>query len=257
MLIILSPAKTQNLGNAVCPGTCTAPIFLKQAQEIVSVLKKYSPKKLEALMGISSKLAALNADRFRDFAVPFRKGSAQAALLVYQGDVYDGLSVEQYTAKDFRSAQKRLRILSGLYGVLRPLDRIHPYRLEMKTPLRVGSAKNLYQYWKFRVSEALQKELAKDHSAVVINLASQEYAKVVDFSALPAKRMDVAFQEVRAGHAKTIALFAKRARGLMAEYIIRNEISNPDDLRGFRADGYRYMRALSNDEHFVFHRSKK
>lgn len=245
MLILISPAKTLDFDSPLPQVRATQPAFLEQSATLVEDLRQLSPDGIASLMHISPKLGALNFERFVDWQTPFTKKNARPALLAFKGDVYTGLEAEKFSDEDFRFAQQHLRILSGLYGVLRPLDLIQPYRLEMGTRLRVGGNKDLYEFWGERLAAALQTELGKLKSDTVINLASNEYFRSVQKDALEATVISPAFKDLKNGSYKIISFYAKKARGQMAGWLIRNQVTDTAELKKFRVGGYRYSAAHS------------
>lgn len=228
------------------------PEYLVEAKELVGALARKSEDELSSLMGISSKLASLNHQRYRDFEVPFTKANSKQALLAYKGDVYLGFELDSYTDKDFAFAQDHLRILSGLYGLLKPLDLIQAYRLEMRIKLANEKGKNLYSFWGDALTEGLNVLLAKQEEKVLINLASKEYFKAVRPKVLEGRIVAPVFKEYRNGKLKVIAFLAKKARGLMANYIVRNRITKVEDLKKFDLDGYSYDASLSSEKEWLF-----
>ncbi len=253
MLLVLSPSKTLDLQSWPM-ATHTQPEMLDDTMLLAAKLKSYSPAKLQALMDISEKLAALNAQRYKDFKTPFTKDNAKQALLTFKGDVYEGMDVAHYSKEDFAFAQKHLRILSGLYGLLRPLDLIQPYRLEMGIRLPNPRGKDLYAFWGDRITHALNDGMKGHKTRMLINLASEEYFKAVRLKQLDAPCLNIVFKENQKGTLKIVGLFAKRARGLMADYIIRNKIDNAEDIQNFNTEGYAFKSALSDPSHWVFTR---
>jgi len=203
---------------------------------------------------VSDNIAELNVGRYKSFKTPFTTKNAKQALFAFKGDVYGGIDVDSFDEDDLAYAQDHLRILSGLYGCLRPLDLIQPYRLEMKTKLGNPRGDNLYQFWGESITDALNKELKKQQEPVLVNLASNEYFKSVKPKQLKGKPLNIYFKETKDGKTRIVAIFAKRARGLMADFIIRNRIENPADLKKFRSEGYRFNNALSDDNHWTFER---
>jgi cytoplasmic iron level regulating protein YaaA (DUF328/UPF0246 family) len=254
MLFLLSPAKSLDYETPVGDLPHTLPQFAGRSAELIEVLKKKSPRQLGQLMDISEPLAALNAARYQAWSPKFTERNARQAALAFNGDVYDGLAARSLQPSDLQWAQQRLRILSGLYGVLRPLDWMQPYRLEMGTPLAVGRARNLYQYWGAEIADYLNRELAADKTPVLVNLASQEYFKAVDRTALKARVIDCVFEEWKGGGYKLVSFFAKKARGLMARYAIMTRIETPRKLEGFNLDGYAFDPAASQPDRLVFRR---
>lgn len=252
MLTVISPAKTLDFETPSSTDKNSSPLFPKQTHQLVDVMKTKSAKDLSKLMGISPKLGELNAQRFQDFKTS--STTAKQALLAFKGDVYIGLDADSYNERDFNFAQKNLRILSGLYGVLRPLDMIAPYRLEMGTKLATDHAKNLYEFWGDRIGETLAAELAKHRNKSLINLASNEYFKAVASDRLPGRLITPVFKDYSNGTYKILSFFAKKARGSMASYMVKNRISKPDDLKDFNEDGYTYNENLSSEDNWVFTR---
>lgn len=256
MLMLLSPSKTLGDGTPPHPIVPTQPEWLDEATTLVQKARTLSPEDLQRMMAISPKLAALNHARYQSFTTPFTPHNATAALFTFQGDVYDGLAASSFTPDEIAFAQPRLRILSGLYGVLRPLDLMQPYRLEMGTALATKRGKNLYQFWGDRVSHSLNAAATAVQASAIVNLASEEYFKVVRPAVLQPRLITPVFHEVRNDKARVIGLMAKRARGRMAGWIIRHQLTNPDDLTSFSEDGYRYHAALSDHQQLVFRRQQ-
>lgn len=254
MLFLLSPAKTLDYTSPAPAVPHSLPAFLADAQKLVAVLRRKSPREIAGLMDISDPLAALNAARYQAWTPKFTERNARQAVLAFDGDVYDGLQARKLAATDLDWAQQHLRILSGLYGVLRPLDWMQPYRLEMGTALRVDAASNLYQYWGSRIAEHLNAVLAADKTPVVINLASQEYSRAVDRKALKARVIDCVFEEWKPGGWKVVSFPAKKARGLMARYAIMKRVETPRKLEQFNLEGYAFDAAASQAERLVFRR---
>ena len=254
MLFLLSPAKSLDYATPVAPAPHTLPEFVADSQRLIDVLRRKSPQQLASLMDISDPLAALNAARYQAWTPKFTERNARQAVLAFDGDVYDGLQARRMGAAELEWAQRHLRILSGLYGLLRPLDWMQAYRLEMGTPLRVDAAANLYQYWGSRISEALNETLAADKTPVVINLASQEYSRDVDRKALKSRVIDCVFEAWKGGNWKIISFSAKKARGLMARYAITHRVETPRKLEAFDLEGYRFDPAASQPERMVFRR---
>lgn len=257
MLIVISPAKTLDFETPPKVPTFTLPDFLDDSAELIDELRSYEPYRLGDLMGISPKLADLNSNRYHNWSLPFTADNAKQSVLAFKGDVYAGLDADNLDADDLQFAQAHLRILSGLYGVLKPLDLMQPYRLEMGTKLKNRRGKDLYDFWDDRINQSLNDELAGQDSPVLVNLASNEYFKSVQPESLNARIVTPTFKEERNGDYKFISFTAKKARGLMSRYIIRNRLAEPDDLRGFDLEGYRYNDALSDADSPVFTRSSK
>lgn len=236
MITLISPAKTLDL-NTTDISLHTKPEFQKDTFELVSIMKKKSKDDLMKMMGISEKLAELNEGRYKDFKKTFEPEHAKQALLAFKGDVYTKIDVDSYSVEDFDFAQNHLRILSGLYGLLRPLDMIQPYRLEMGIRVENKRGKNLYEFWGKRIAKAIN---AAADGEPIVNLASQEYFKAVDEKAIKSEIISPVFKEYRNGKYQIIGLFAKQARGLMTNYIIKNRITDPEKLKLFNEDGYEW-----------------
>ncbi|MDB5752247.1 MAG: hypothetical protein JWP65_2668 [Ramlibacter sp.] len=254
MLFLLSPAKSLDYETPVAELPHTRPEFAEDSARLIEVLRRQSPQQLATLMDISDPLASLNAARFQAWSARFTSRNSRQAVLAFDGDVYDGLQARRMAAPDLEWAQQHLRILSGLYGVLRPLDRMQPYRLEMGTQLPVDGARNLYQFWGGRIAETLNRQLAADKTPVVVNLASQEYFKSVDRKVLKARVVDCVFEEWKGGGYKIISFNAKRARGLMAHWAITRRVETPRRLEAFDLDGYAFDGAASQADRLVFRR---
>lgn len=255
MLFLLSPAKTLDYATPAPGVPRTAPQFPRESARLVEVLRRKSPAQLGRLMDISGVLATLNAERFQAWSPDADAAGAKQAVLAFAGDVYEGLQAPTLSSDELAWAQDHLRILSGLYGVLRPLDRIQPYRLEMGTALKVGSRRNLYDFWGTAIADALNRDLAADPSPVVINLASQEYFRSVDRSVLRARVVECVFEEGKAGGWKVVSFFAKKARGLMARFAVQHRLILPHQLRAFDRDGYRFDEGASTASKLVFRRT--
>ena len=254
MLTVISPAKTLDFETAPHTSKNSQPQFLDQSSELIEVMRKQSPKNLSKLMGISPKLAELNADRYRDWNLPFTTDNSKPAVLAFKGDVYLGLEAENYSERDFNFAQKNLRIISGLYGLLRPLDLIQPYRLEMGTKIKNSGGADLYQYWHDTISQNLNEELKNHRNKTLVNLASNEYFKAVKPELLPSRVVTPIFKDYKNGTYKILSFFAKKARGYMASYIVHNRINKPEDIKSFDVDGYRFNPDLSGENDWVFTR---
>jgi len=255
MLFLLSPAKTLDYESPPRPLPHTDPAFMDRAERLVQVLRRKSKRQVAGLMDLSDKLAALNVARYAAWTPEHTDSNARQAVLAFNGDVYDGLQAATLADKDLAWAQDHLCILSGLYGLLRPLDRIQPYRLEMGTGLTVGKARNLYQYWGGGIAEALNARLDNEPSRVVVNLASQEYFRSVDLKRLDARVVECVFEDCKAGQYKVISFFAKKARGLMARYAIQHRVRTPKGLEAFDLDGYAFSPAASAADRLVFRRT--
>ncbi|HNA03183.1 MAG TPA: peroxide stress protein YaaA [Rhodocyclaceae bacterium] len=257
MIFVLSPAKTLDFETPPTTRTHTQPEFLDHSAQLIALLRKLSPADVAALMDISDPLAALNVARYDAWSPPFTPANAKQAVLAFDGDVYDGLRAPDLRKADLDYAQKHLRILSGLYGLLRPLDLMQPYRLEMGTKLANPRGKDLYAFWGERQTEALNALLAKQKNKVLVNLASEEYFKSVKPKRLAGRLLTPVFEEWKGGRYKIVSFFAKKARGLMARYAIVNRIDTPEGLQGFDYEGYAFDRKASNDDTFVFRRRQE
>ena len=255
MLIVISPAKTLDFETPALAPKHSQPQMLDQSEPLVNLLSTYSPADLEKLMHISPALAELNVERFHQWSRPFNKKNAKQSIEAFQGDVYTGLAVANFSEHDFLYAQDHLRILSGLYGVLRPLDLMQAYRLEMGTKLVNDKGKTLYAYWGDTITENLNQQLKRLKSDVLVNLASNEYFKSVKPKKLNADIMTPAFKDWKNGDYKVISFFAKKARGLMSAWIIQNRIDDPAALLEFNLDGYAYSAAHSGENNPVFIRT--
>jgi cytoplasmic iron level regulating protein YaaA (DUF328/UPF0246 family) len=255
MLFLLSPAKSLDYDTPLPDGLPhTTPQFVPQSTALIEVLRTHSPQSIASLMDLSDKLAALNVARYQAWQPRFTASNSRQAVLAFNGDVYDGLQARSLSAEDLAWAQGRVAILSGLYGVLRPLDRMQPYRLEMGTRLATDAGSSLYDYWGSQLAEHLNTRLRADTTPVVVNLASQEYFKAVDRKALKARVIDCVFEDYKGGVYKIISFHAKRARGLMARYAITHRVATPRQLEGFDLDGYAFAPGASSPERLVFRR---
>ncbi|OBX27170.1 hypothetical protein LX77_02680 [Gelidibacter algens] len=252
MKLVLSPAKSLDFETTLPTEKSTQPEFLKHSEQLNKLLKKKSVKALSELMSISKDLSQLNYERNQEWEIPFTKENARPAIYAFNGDVYRGLDAYTIPKNKIEKVKDTVRILSGLYGVLKPLDLIQPYRLEMGTKLSVGKHKNLYEFWKKDITNALNNEL-KD-GEIFLNLASVEYFKAVDTKTLKVPVIDVDFKELKNGDYKTIGIYAKLARGLMTRYIIDNNSETLDDVKGFDLENYRFHEKLSADNKLVFTR---
>ena len=251
--MLISPAKSMDFESQINIAKFSTPIFLNQSVKINEVLKKKSPKKLIDLMGISDKLANLNWTRNQEWTAVNSKENSKQAVFAFSGDVYIGLDVQSLSPIQIEVLQDKLRILSGLYGVLKPLDLIQPYRLEMGTKLKVGQYIDLYQFWKSNVTHQLNDELTENET--LNNLASQEYFKVIDTNILKVKNIITPeFKDYKNGELKMISFFAKKARGMMVRYIVQNHIETIEDLKGFNYEGYAFDASLSSNMKLVFTR---
>lgn len=255
MLVVVSPAKKLNFDNMAESGlAATKPALLKSSQELVELMRKYDRKKLVKLMKISDKLADENIIRYREFETPFKRTNAKQAVLAFSGDTYLGLEAGSFSAEEHDYAQAHLRILSGLYGMLRPLDLIQAYRLEMGLKLKTARGGSLYDFWGSEITSNLNKAVTASGSHFLLNCASNEYMGVVEQDKLKAEVISPVFKQVKDGEARMLGMMAKRARGALARFVIQNRIEKPEDLKGFRTDGYRYVASLSDSKTFEFHR---
>lgn len=255
MLLLLSPAKSLDYESPLPPGLAhTLPAFPEQTRALIAELRTRSPQDIAALMSLSDKLAALNAARYAAFGERFTRRNSRQAVLAFNGDVYEGLQAASLSATDLDWAQQHVAILSGLYGVLRPLDWMQPYRLEMGTRLATSQGANLYQFWGPRIAQHLNERLAGQAHPVVVNLASQEYFKAVDRKVLAARVVECVFEDFKGGRYKVISFFAKRARGLMARWAIEQRAARPGQLQGFDREGYAHAPEASTPDRLVFRR---
>ena len=254
MIITLSPSKGQDFVEPATSKKHTMPVALDDSQLLIKELRKIKSDELQAMMSISENIANLNVDRVKKFKTPFTTSNAKQAVFAFKGDVYSGINIENFSAADLDYAQKHLRILSGLYGCLRPLDLIQPYRLEMKTKLKNPRGDNLYQFWGERITDRLNKELVKQQEPVLVNLASNEYFKSVKPKLLKGRLLNINFKETKDGKTRIVAIFAKRARGMMTNYILRNRIEKAEDLKKFKEGGYKFSKADSDDKQWTFER---
>jgi len=252
MKIVISPAKSLNFEKELPTKLHTEPLFLKESKQIQKVLKEKKPADLSDLMSISDKLADLNWNRNQVWKTPFTTSNARPAVYTFDGDVYTGLDVYSLPINKIQALQDNLRILSGLYGLLKPLDLMQAYRLEMGTKLPIGESKNLYEFWKPTITEALNKEVSEGE--LFVNLASNEYFSAIDVKSLKVPVITPEFKDYKNGKLKIISFFAKKARGMMVRYIIDTNAQTVDDLKGFNYDGYQFDVNLSEGSHLVFTR---
>ena len=250
MHLLISPAKTLDMDDSTAIKKSTLSPFIEESALLIKDLKKLKSTEIQYLMKVSSKIADLNAERFHQWALPFNKSNAKAAIYAFKGDVYTGLDADTLSEDDLDFAQKHLSILSGLYGLLRPLDLIQAYRLEMGTKFTNIGGKNLYEFWGQKISE----EVNKREQEYIINLASNEYFKAVKQKNLNAKIITPVFKDEKNGILKTISFYAKKARGMMTRFIIKNRIKNVDEIKDFNKGGYMFSETLSNSKEWVFTR---
>jgi cytoplasmic iron level regulating protein YaaA (DUF328/UPF0246 family) len=260
MLAIISPAKTLDFKSRIPALTPTQPAFLEDSAELMHRLCQLSESELAALMDISPKLAALNHERHQSWSLPFSEDNAHPALLTFKGAVFTGFTLDNYTSRDFDFAQQHLRILSGLYGLLRPLDLIQAYRLEMGTPLPNSRGGDLYAFWRGRLTKALVEAVKSSKSPTLVNLASKEYFSAIDTAALDDAGIRIItpqFKDWKNGAYKFITIYGKKARGMMVDYLIRNRLNDPQSLQSFNTEGYRFDKKLSQGNEFIFTRNKE
>ena len=255
MLYLLSPAKSLDYETPLQGQAHTAPLFVKQSKVLIDILRTFSPAQIAELMDLSDKLSTLNVARYQAWSSRASEKNARQAVLAFDGDVYSGLQAHGLNAAQLEWAQAHVCILSGLYGVLRPLDLMQPYRLEMGTALKTPAGAGLYAYWSGTVTDYLNQRLHKEKSAVVVNLASQEYAKVVNVRGLKAHWIECVFQDYQKGQYKIISFFAKKARGLMARYAIEHGLTAPEQLQAFDREGYAFAPDVSTPAKFFFRRN--
>ncbi len=253
MILVISPSKTLDFSGK-SKGEHTIPDFLENSIELLKVLCKLTVSEIAELMDLSEKLAVLNYRRYHDFSIPFTLENSRQAIYAFKGDVYEGLDAEAFTQEDIKYAQLHLRIISGLYGLLRPLDLIQPYRLEMGIKLSNQNYKNLYEYWGNKITVKLNELLKTGGKNLLVNLASTEYFKVLNPQLFNARLVTPVFKERKNREYKVIPIFAKKARGFMASYIIKHRVENSDDIKQFREDGYGFNLNLSTETELVFTR---
>jgi len=254
MLIVLSPAKSLDYDTPAHVDAATEPRFVPQSQALIDILRRKSPQDVAALMDLSDKLALLNVERYARWTPQFTPANSKQAALAFDGDVYDGLSAKTLSADDLAWAQDRVRILSGLYGVLRPLDRMQAYRLEMGTPLPNPGGRDLYAFWGSRIAEALNLDFGEDPAPVLVNLASEEYFKAVCPKTLRARVVTPVFEDEKAGKYKIVSFYAKRARGLMTRWAVTHRVTDVESLKDFDSAGYRFAPEASRGDRWVFRR---
>ena len=256
MLFLLSPAKKLDYDSPVSTSTHTQPLFVKRSAELIKVLKTKSAEDIAGLMKLSPALSELNVQRYAEWKPKFDQKNSRQAVLAFNGDVYEGLAAETLSESQLTWAQEHVAILSGLYGVLRPLDLMQPYRLEMGTRLQNSHGKNLYEFWGSDIAQYLNERLADQPSRIVINLASEEYFKAVDLKALDARVVQCVFQDYKNGVYKIISFNAKRARGLMARFAIETKAKTPAALKKFNVEGYAFAADVSSEDKLVFRRKQ-
>jgi cytoplasmic iron level regulating protein YaaA (DUF328/UPF0246 family) len=256
MLIVISPAKTLDLESAYKAPATSQPAFLSDTRKLVKIMRGYSADDLAALMHTSDAISTLNADRFKQWKTPFKESNARPSIFTFMGDVYTGFEAQKLSQNDLDYAQSHLRILSGLYGALRPLDLMQAYRLEMGIGLKNEHGKDLYAFWGDKITKSINKDLKATGDEVLINLASNEYFNALDKKILKAELVQPVFKDFSSGQYRVLSFFAKKARGRMAAWIIQNKVEDPQGLTKFRLDGYKYSKNDSTPEKPVFLRKK-
>ena len=254
MLVLLSPAKSLDYDSPLATRKYSEPRLLERSEELIEVMRTKTPAEVAKLMDISAELAHLNVERYRDFDTPFTTKNARAAVLAFAGDVYQGLQAGSFGERDFTEAQKTVRILSGLYGVLRPLDLMQPYRLEMGTGLRTERGKDLYAFWGERLAVALNAAAREVRGETLVNLASEEYFRAVALKKLAVPVIQPVFEDWSRGQYKVVSFHAKRARGLMARHVVTQHLESVEGLKSFAAEGYAYDAGASDGQRWVFRR---
>ena len=254
MIAIISPAKRLDLKSEPTVSTSTIPEDLDRSEQLISKLRNTSGKKIKELMGLSNDLTQLNVERYASWTPEMTSENARQAIFTFDGEVYRGIDVPNLSQKDLNYAQNHLSILSGLHGILRPLDLIKPYRLEMGTKLPIRRKKNLYEFWGDSITDRLNAQLAQSKSKVMVNLASSEYFKAINFKKLNARVIEPVFMDLKNGQYKVLFAYAKLARGYMTGYIMRNQLTDPEDLKNFAMEGYRFSESMSEGDKWVFTR---
>jgi len=253
MIAVISPAKTLDF-ETPCQFDATSPRFQNEARELINVLRTKTAGDIRSLMSVSENIAELNVGRYQQFASRHTQKNSKPCAFAFKGDVYIGLEAEDFTSEDVDFAQSHLRILSGLYGLLRPMDRIQPYRLEMGTRLAFDDYKTLYNFWENKIVDRLNLDLRAQGDKTVVNLASNEYFKSVNLKRLKGKVVDVEFKDFSNGEYKVVSFFAKKARGMMSRYIIKNQLNDIESLKGFDYEDYRFDESSSSDTKMAFKR---
>ena len=252
MKLVISPAKSLDFIRSLPTESNSNACFLKEAENLNNILREKSPKELSELMSISPSLAELNYQRNNSWQLPFDSSNSRQAIYAFNGDVYRGIDAYSIEENKIDFLQDTVRIISGLYGLLKPLDLIQPYRLEMGTKIPVGASKNLYEFWRRKLTDSINQELSEGE--IFLNLASMEYIKAIDTKVLKSKMITANFKQLKDGNYKTIAIFSKRARGLMTRYIVDNNINSMEGIKGFNSDGYLFTESLSSDNELIFTR---
>ncbi len=253
MIFLISPAKTLDFSDSGLE-TYSQPRLLDQSDMLINALRKKSKNSLKKLMDVSDNIAELNVSRFKEYRTPFTPENAKQAVLAFKGDVYTGMEAATFDVEDHQFAQKHLRILSGLYGLLKPLDLMQPYRLEMGTKLSNTRGKNLYDFWKGRITDLINTDAEEANTDTIINLASKEYFKSVKTNKLKGRLINLNFKELRNGNYKIVSFSAKKARGMMCHFAIKNKITNPDHLKGFDYENYTFNERMSSENEWIFTR---
>ncbi len=256
MLLVISPAKTLDYSTPATTDRYTQPDYLDESQRLIDRVRSYSALDIAEIMKVSMKIAELNVERFAQWQRPFTPDNAKQAVLAFKGDVYSGLDAASFSEDDFAFAQEHLRILSGLYGLLRPLDLMQPYRLEMGRRIDNERGKNLYEFWGDAITEGLNRALAALGSRYLINLASTEYFKAVKPALLQGEIITPEFKDYKNGQYKVMGVYAKRARGMLSRYVIENRVTDPEAMKAFAQDGYAYNESMSSASHWVFARKR-
>jgi len=254
MIVLMNSSKTMDFDTTAGKLKHSVPQFLKESQLLVKELRRLSESEFSKLLKISEKLTKLNIERYAKWQIKAEGSTSKQALLAFRGDIYSGMEVDVYKAEDFEFAQNHVRILSGLYGILRPLDLIQPYRLEMATKLATARGKDLVQFWGTKINDSINKLLKREKSGVLINLCSLEYFNSIKPASLDATVVTPVFKEYRDGSYRFITLYAKKARGMMCNYIIQNRLERLEDLKSFDSEGYQYNKKISSDREWVFTR---
>jgi len=257
MLVIISPAKTMDYTTKVVTNIHSLPDFMDDSIELVRELQHLSPPDISSLMSISDKLGILNFGRYLEWTPAFTLDNAKQSILAFKGDVYTGLDADSLSAEELKWSQKHLRILSGLYGLLRPLDLMQPYRLEMGTKFSTNRGSNLYEFWGNKITEGLNQVLEIEKSQVLINLASNEYFKAIKIKSLDARVVTPVFKDWKNGNYKIISFFAKKARGMMSRFIIQNQIHDSERIKLFNSGGYSFDGKISTESEWIFTRNLK
>ena len=253
MLIVISPAKTLKTDFPAIENS-TLPALLSNSKKLATILKQYKPSQLSQLMGISAKLSQLNYERFQQWKTPYNNKESINSIFAFRGEVFNGINIDDFSEKDLAYTQDHLRIISGLYGILRPMDAILPYRLEMGTKIKIGNYTNLYQFWGNQITNTINKQLLNTNKSLLVNLASNEYFKSIDAKSIKANIITPVFKENKNGNFKVVSIYAKKARGLMCRYILKNRITQSNDIKHFDAEGYYFNEQLSEKGKLTFTR---